>query len=171
MSNYKIPLFFILFFTFSGFSVIDCIIKNLNRTHQTFLAERNNYWSYFASKSIKSRLYEIQRNNVSLFLATTSDKDEAAAIESIGKNIDNELSRYDQEKQAIQAKAIDFDNKYEQVKDQLESLHLLQLGFAMIFGFFALAALLIPNQLKQRSKLMVISFTIMIMVFVLLALI
>ena len=133
MSKSKLFIFSFLLLIFLLSSLINFGAGILERQGSIYLGERNNYWSYFASKSIKSRLYEIQRNNLSILLNKARAADEIKIIESVGKDIDNELERYLEEKEEIQGKAIKYDNLYEKTKKQISILDIAKILAQMTF--------------------------------------
>ena len=108
-----------------------------------------NQWAYYQAKSLKSYLYEIQKELLELELKETNDTRSASATEAHNKLIraftDN-ISRYDGEKTQIQQDA----RKLEAVRDDAQ-LHAQIFGFAVIFLQIAILLSSIGALMKNKG--------------------
>ncbi len=80
------------------------------------LSIRNNLWGHYGQKSVKAKLYEIEKNHLALYLHSLKDTAEISANKVIIANLDRELQRYKSEQNSIQEEAIKADNEFENNK-------------------------------------------------------
>jgi ATP-dependent Zn protease len=80
------------------------------------LSIRNNLWGHYGQKSIKAKLYEIEKNHLALYLHSLQNPNEITANKVIIANLDRELQRYKSEQNSIQEEAIKADNEFENNK-------------------------------------------------------
>lgn len=92
-------------------------------------------------------MYEVQKNNLSLALNTTENKNNKILIERLGKDLNIELSRYENEKREIQARAIQFDRLY-----TLTSQRILTLNIAFIFVTLSLLGNILAAIISLKNK-------------------
>jgi hypothetical protein len=80
------------------------------------LSIRNNLWGHYGQKSVKAKLYEIEKNHLALYLHSLKDPAEISANKVVIANLDRELQRYKSEQNSIQEEAIKADNEFESNK-------------------------------------------------------
>ncbi|MDJ0626140.1 MAG: DUF4337 family protein [Candidatus Caenarcaniphilales bacterium] len=97
---------------------------------QIFLSMRNNLWDHYGNKSIKSKLYEIEKNNFVFHTNDIEDLSQLAITKSLIANLDHEIARYKKEKFDIQEDALNADTKYELAKRQ-HSIYLTAFSIAV----------------------------------------
>jgi hypothetical protein len=91
-------------------------------------SKASDQWAYYQSKSIKSYLYEMQKENLELQLNSTSNK---ANLEELQKRIDfykGKIKKYEEEKEQITKEAKNF----ETIRDESKN-HSEKFGIAVIF--------------------------------------
>ncbi len=90
-----------------------------------------NQWAYFQAKSLKGYLYEIQKQEFEIEIATNPDRWPAATVaryRSLADRYGAEIARYDEEKRQIQAEA----KRLEARRDHAQR-HSQAFGIAVIF--------------------------------------
>lgn len=119
---------------------------------KTILAQsqESDTWAYFQSKSIKSYLYEVQKEKLELELKTLPDNPDKkqTAIEDYQKKIksyEERIARYDGEKNELQRKAEGL--KAEKTSHQK---HSQAFGMAVIFLQIAILLCSIAGLMKKK---------------------
>jgi hypothetical protein len=79
-------------------------------------ASKNNLWAHYGQKSLKSKLYELEKNSFVLNLQSTNDAGKQALSQTLIDNLDSEIGRYREEQSNLQKDAIVADTKYETSK-------------------------------------------------------
>jgi len=111
-------------------------------------AQETDQWSYYQAKSIKSYLYEIQKQNMELELLAGQGKMKGDATERYLKAVrdyDAKIKRYDQEKEEIKTKA----EKLAREKDEAQH-RAGNYGYGLIFLQIAIMLSSISVLTKKR---------------------
>lgn len=111
--------------------------------------QASNQWSYFQAKSIKSYLYEIQKEELALELDTmgqTASRDITEKLEKRVSAYSEKIKRYDDEKKEIMNEA----KKLEADRD-LASRHSQAFGLAVILLQLAILLSSIAALMKKKS--------------------
>lgn len=107
-------------------------------------AKASDQWAFFQAKSVKSNLYEIQKDQLQLQLdAATGGRaaDLKAKVEEYGRKV----AKYDQEKDAIQKEA----KNLEVIRDDAQK-HSAAFGWAVIFLQISILLSSIAALLKKQ---------------------
>src|ERR1035437_3932148 len=91
-------------------------------------SKASDQWSYYQSKSIKSYLYEMQKENLELQLSNASNKTNADELQKRIDSYTGKIKKYDEEKEQINKEAKNFEN----VRDE-SKIHSERFGMAVIF--------------------------------------
>ncbi|MFA5353290.1 MAG: DUF4337 domain-containing protein [Thermodesulfovibrionales bacterium] len=111
-------------------------------------AQASNYWAYFQSKSIKSYLYEMQKEKLELELAEKKQKLPPSVVEEYEKKIEtysSKIKRYEGEKAGIEKDA----KLQESLRDNAQK-HAQMFGMAVIFLQIAILLSSIAALLKKK---------------------
>ena len=111
--------------------------------------QASNQWSYFQAKSIKSSLYEIQKEELEFELNTigqTASRDVTEKLEKKIASYSQRIKRYDDEKAAIMSDA----KKFEAERD-LGTRHSQAFGLAVILLQLAILLSSIAALMKNKS--------------------
>ncbi|MDQ1238113.1 MAG: hypothetical protein QG577_297 [Thermodesulfobacteriota bacterium] len=111
--------------------------------------QASNQWSYFQAKSIKSSLYEIQKEELEFELNTigqTASRDVTEKLEKKIASYSQRIKRYDDEKAAIMSDA----KKLEAERD-LGTRHSQAFGLAVILLQLAILLSSIAALMKNKS--------------------
>ncbi len=111
--------------------------------------QASNQWSYFQAKSIKSSLYEIQKEELEFELNTIGQTASRDVMEKLEKKIasySQRIKRYDDEKAAIMSDA----KKLEAERD-LGTRHSQAFGLAVILLQLAILLSSIAALMKNKS--------------------
>jgi hypothetical protein len=111
--------------------------------------QASNQWSYYQSKSIKSYLYEIQKEELELDLDTmgqTASRDVAEKLEKRMNSYSEKIKRYDDEKKEIMNEA----KKLETERD-VATRHSQAFGLAVILLQLAILLSSIAALMKKKS--------------------
>ncbi len=111
--------------------------------------QASNQWSYFQAKSIKSSLYEIQKEELEFELNTIGQTSSSDVTEKLEKKIasySQRIKRYDDEKAAIMSDA----KKLEAERD-LGTRHSQAFGLAVILLQLAILLSSIAALMKNKS--------------------
>ncbi len=111
--------------------------------------QASNQWSYFQSKSIKSYLYEIQKEELELELDTmgqTASRDVAEKLEKRTNSYSEKIKRYDDEKKEIMNEA-----KKLEVERDVATRHSQAFGLAVILLQLAILLSSIAALMKKKS--------------------
>lgn len=109
--------------------------------------QASDQWAYFQAKSIKSYLYEMQKDKLDLELKAAAGMSTQAAAE-YAKKIDEyekKSKKYDAEKSEIQAEA----KRFEQVRDSAQK-HSQAFGIAVIYLQIAILLSSIAALIKKK---------------------
>ncbi len=110
--------------------------------------QASDQWAYFQSKSIKSYLYEMQKDKMELELKAGSGKISRDAAEEYSKRIDDygkKIAKYDKEKTDIQAEA----KRFESVRNDAQK-HSQIFGIAVIYLQIAILLSSIAALIKKK---------------------
>lgn len=110
--------------------------------------QASDQWAFFQSKSIKSYIYEIQRDKLELELKAGAGKFNAAVVAEYEKRITEyakKIAKYDQEKTAIQAEA----KRLENVRNSAQQ-HAQIFGIAVIYLQIAILLSSIAALIKKK---------------------
>jgi len=114
---------------------------------QLMTTQESNQWSYYQAKSIKLHLSEMERDLLGLELL----KNDSPAVQNIVqgkiKTLENNIKRYDKEKDEIKAQADELVSKQAVMKR-----HGGNFGLAVMFFQIAIMLSAIGSLLKQRSS-------------------
>ena len=91
-------------------------------------SKASDQWAYYQSKSIKSYLYEMQKENLELQLSNASNKTNADELQKRIDSYTGKIKKYDEEKEQINKEAKNFEN----VRDE-SKIHSERFGMAVIF--------------------------------------
>ena len=123
--------------------------------------QETNQWSYYQAKSIKSYIYEIQKQQLELELVALQDRPSGTILKRTDQLIaeyGGRIKRYDQEKEDIKAKAEDLMRDKEIAQKRAGNF-----GYGLIFLQIAImlssiAALTKKKHLYQFSLITVIGW-------------
>lgn len=111
--------------------------------------QASNQWSYFQSKSIKSYLYEIQKEELELEFDTmgqTASRDVAEKLEKRMNSYSEKIKRYDGEKKEIMNEA-----KSLEAERDVATRHSQAFGLAVILLQLAILLSSIAALMKKKS--------------------
>jgi hypothetical protein len=111
-------------------------------------AQASDQWSFFQAKSIKSYMYQMQKENLELKLQDLNRGAAKATVNNYLAKIDDykkKIDKYDQEKTEIQEKA----RQLEGVRDEAQK-HSQAFGMAIIFLQIAILLSSIAALLKKK---------------------
>jgi hypothetical protein len=94
-------------------------------------AQETDQWSYYQAKSIKSYLYEVQKQNMELEILAGQGKMKADAADrylKVVRDYDAKIKRYDQEKEEIKTKAEKLTREKEEAQHRAGNY-----GYGLIF--------------------------------------
>jgi len=111
------------------------LLKKQERKLYLSISERNNIWSHFDSKSVKSRLYEIERSSLPM-LAIHKELDQEI-LQTLAENLDREIKRYNREKKDLQSHAIKHDNLWRLLSKKVRLIELGSLFYQLTLWLFA----------------------------------
>lgn len=112
-------------------------------------SQASDQWSYYQSKSIKSYLYELQKDKLELELKSLGPKVGKSVTEEYSKKIDNyvkKIGKYDEEKIKIEKDA----KKLENTRDEAQK-HSQAFGMAVIFLQIAILLSSIAALMKKKA--------------------
>jgi hypothetical protein len=146
------PLTYILFLTVSIVAAwILFLANNAEQEVQTNLSIRNNLWSHYNSKSLKSKLFEIEKNRLVLSgQLSGQDLTKNVLLNSLAGNLDREITRYRKEQTDIQAEAVRRDNSFELSKRRKATYDLAALLAAVSISSFIGALILAVDSLFAK---------------------
>lgn len=155
----KYLVFTCIIITFLSCIVLSLILDNAQYTSLSYLHERNNSWQYYGNKSLKSKLYELKRNDIAWhrnFVENTNESNSNLyqKLQSLGNNSDQEIQRFNAEKQTIYEEALYYDTLYTTAKHNIFFVQLCLLISQLSI------CLLIANYFIQISKYLYIPPTI-----------
>ena len=110
--------------------------------------QASDQWSYYQAKSIKSYIYEVQKEKLTLELPTLEAKAPQAALEEYRKKIEEygtKITKYEGEKGEIQKEA----KKFESIRDDAQK-HSQAFGIAVIFLQIAILLSSIAALIKKK---------------------
>lgn len=110
--------------------------------------QASDQWSYFQSKSIKSYIYEMQKDKLELELLSAGSKLSKDAVTEYEKRIDDygkKIAKYDMEKTEIQAEA----KRFESVRNDAQR-HSQIFGIAVIYLQIAILLSSIAALIKKK---------------------
>ena len=108
----------------------------------------SDQWSYYQSKSIKSYLYDLQKEKIELELKALGQKAPAQMKEEFQKKIaayTEKIKRYEGEKEKIQADAKDLEKKRDEAQKHQQAF-----GVAVIFLQIAILLSSVSALLKKK---------------------
>ncbi|MDO8282190.1 MAG: DUF4337 domain-containing protein [Thermodesulfovibrionia bacterium] len=111
-------------------------------------SQASNQWAYYQSKSIKSYIYEMQKDKLELELKEKRPKLSPEIIGDYEKNINaysGKIKKYEEEKAAIEKDA----KAQESIRDEAQ-MHSRQFGMAVIFLQIAILLSSIAALLKKK---------------------
>jgi hypothetical protein len=111
--------------------------------------QASDQWSFFQSKSIKSYIYEMQRDKLQLELKTLGGKLSKDAAVEYEKKIDDysiKIEKYDKEKAEIQSDA----KRFESIRNDAQK-HSQIFGIAVIYLQIAILLSSIAALLKKKA--------------------
>lgn len=111
------------------------------------LSIRNNLWAHFGTKSIKSKLYELEKNNLNFLLSRLTSEEDKVIAQTLIANLDSEIARYKEEKSEQSIQALEADTKYQKASNKFRffSLAFIVAIFALS-AFFMKSIFLVPNE-------------------------
>ncbi len=110
--------------------------------------QASDQWAFFQSKSIKSYIYEMQKDKLELELKGLGTKAPPAMVEEYRKKIDgygSKIAKYEEEKGQIQKEA----KRFESVRDDAQR-HGQAFGIAVIFLQIAILLSSIAALIKKK---------------------
>ena len=110
--------------------------------------QASDQWSYYQAKSIKSYLYEMQKEKLEMELKALGTKAAQPVLEAYGKKIEEygkKIAKYDGEKADIQKEA----KRFEKVRDDAQK-HAQAFGIAVIFLQIAILLSSIAALVKKK---------------------
>ena len=110
--------------------------------------QASDQWSYYQAKSIKSYIYEMQKDKLELELRTMGGKAPQPVLEDYRKKIEEygkKIAKYEVEKGEIQKEA----KKFESIRDDAQK-HSQAFGIAVIFLQIAILLSSIAALIKQK---------------------
>jgi Domain of unknown function (DUF4337) len=111
--------------------------------------QASDQWSFFQSKSIKSYIYEMQRDKLQLELKASGGKLSKDSSEEYAKRIDDytkKIEKYDKEKAEIQSEA----KRFESIRNDAQK-HSQIFGIAVIYLQIAILLSSIAALLKKKA--------------------
>ncbi len=108
----------------------------------------SDQWAFFQSKSIKSYIYEMQKDKLELEMKALGAKANPAVVEEYGKRIDGygkKIAKYEEEKTQIQKEA----KRFESIRDEAQK-HGQAFGIAVIFLQIAILLSSIAALIKMK---------------------
>ncbi len=111
-------------------------------------SQASDQWAFFQSKSIKSYMYQMQKENLELKLAEMpkgTAKEKVASYQEKIADYAKKIEKYDQEKTDIQNKA----KQLESVRDEAQK-HSQAFGMAIIFLQISILLSSIAGLLKKK---------------------
>jgi hypothetical protein len=115
-------------------------VKGAGFTSKSILkqTQASNEWAYYQAKSVKSYLYELQKEKIELdlqLLGPNAPKETVEQLQTLIQGYQKKIDKYDKEKEAIQAKARHLEAERDTMLKHSEP-------FSMAVIFFQLAILL-----------------------------
>ncbi len=110
--------------------------------------QASDQWAFFQSKSIKSYIYEMQRDKLQLELNASGGKFSKDTVDEYAKRIDDyskKIEKYDKEKAEIQSEA----KRFENVRNDAQK-HSQIFGIAVIYLQIAILLSSIAALLKKK---------------------
>jgi len=112
------------------------------------LSVRNNLWAHYGNKSIKSKLYEVEKNHLNLFAQEVKDPARLSVMNVLMANLDREIARYKKEQSDIQSEAVKSDTRFELAKRK----HFF-FSIAFYIALFSLLSFVGAHTLKVETSL------------------
>ena len=132
-------------------SILNIFINKQEIYLNELLQNRNNSWVHYGDKSIKSRIYEVQRSFLSMYInkQDNSNKNQAESeiLSALIKNIDSHIDTYSSEKREKQIKATEYDRLYNLAIKNFDYLQIASFISELGFWVLLLASLLRINNL------------------------
>ena len=91
-------------------------------------SKASDQWAYYQSKSIKSYIYEMQKENLELMLNNGSAKSNTEELQKKISGYKEKIKKYDEEKEQISKEA----KSFESIRDESKA-HSERFGLAVIF--------------------------------------
>jgi hypothetical protein len=115
-------------------------VKGAGFTSKSILkqTQASNEWAYYQAKSVKSYLYELQKEKIELdlrMLGPNAPKETVEQLQAMIQGYQKKVDKYEKEKEAIQAKARQLEAERDRMLKHSEP-------FSMSVIFFQLAILL-----------------------------
>lgn len=110
--------------------------------------QASDQWSYYQAKSIKSYIYDIQKEKMELELKTEGPKAPKQVSDEYEKKIDSytqKVKKYDEEKKEIEAKAKELESRRDEAQKHSQAF-----GMAVIFLQIAILLSSIAALLKKK---------------------
>lgn len=111
-------------------------------------SQASDQWAFSQAKSIKSYIYEMQKDKLELELKGIEGKASPAIVEEYGKRIDGygkKIAKYEEEKGQIQKEA----KRFESIRDEAQK-HSQAFGIAVIFLQIAILLSSIAALIKMK---------------------
>jgi hypothetical protein len=99
-----------------GVVVTDFYERRSSEELSVRLAVRNNLWDHYGSKSVKSKMYQIEKNHLNILANSTKDETQRSLLQINVSNLNREIERYDKEQDDIQKDAQEADKQFEIAK-------------------------------------------------------
>lgn len=147
--EHKYYLFAISILAFIGYLITGYLQSNFYSLSEVYLTEKNNAWSHYSSKSIKKKIYEVQRNQI-LYNSVIDAKLKTTLLQ----NIDAEVSRYNDEQEQIRVQALDYDEKFSGVNKKTQWLMLARTLFLFSLGLVLCIRFLVDPMTQDRFYIM-----------------
>ena len=112
---------------------------------QLLTTQESDKWSYYQAKSIKQHLYEMKREIFQVQLVNNPSPEAKDKITGMLKGFDENIAKYDKEKEDIRKKAEDLSKEQEDLKR-----HGGNFGLAVMFFQIAIMLSAIGSLLKQK---------------------
>lgn len=146
----KLVFFLFLFVSFT--TVITNFFKEESALSVNIhLSVRNNLWSHYGIKSLKGKLYELEKNNFIFASQTINEPSQEGVSRTLIDNLDHEISRYKKEQNDIQSNALNADTKYELARRRYL---VFLVSFSLCLLSFILCSYLLFFQLNKDSLLL-----------------
>lgn len=111
--------------------ILGLIADQARQSINLHLNIRNNLWNHYNFKSLKSKLYEIEKNRLALGAEFVGqDLQTKTLLPILTNNLDRELRRYKKEQSDIQAEAVHSDTNFELAK---RKYLVFSIGFLLSF--------------------------------------
>lgn len=147
MSQKHTSFFYLLFLVIAmGTVAINLLQNEAQESVNIHLSVRNNLWSHYGTKSIKSKIYEVEKNHLNLTMQDITDQSKLSVMNVVMANLDREVSRYKKEQDDIQSEAVKSDTRFEIAKRK----HLVLL-ISLSFSLFSLLSLIGAFLLKLEN--------------------